>query len=364
LMITVAGLLNLAIPSSQVGFYLLLGLRCFQGLAYGGTLNSVPIYITELSSDALRGAIFQIVALGAPLGVMLSVAVVAIVGDEHWRLCLALAPIFPAMIFFILSLMLPESPRSLCVRGEVEDTQEALDLVFASSPVYGEAHVGKAPTVILEGAADVDQSYADVSRGLFSPSMIRVTLIAISLTAIASGLANTEIAWGPRILKKIAGGEKPSLAVFSCQAAGAFIFLVISACVTDRVGRRPFLWVSYGGVAIIFGLLTVVTSLWLASGLWILRASLQAWMHGNLFIWKAEVFPTSVRSRAIALSDALGIILQIVLPAVVGALFGTVSIRVIMLAFCIVYVFGFWVTLQIPKETANTATSDTMSSQV
>lgn len=363
--IALLSILCLLLPSGEAGFPLLVGLRIMLGVPYGGVFTTAPAFVIEFVPDESRGAVLVLFGFAWIIGAAYSILVVAVLGDEQWRLCFAMAPALPAASFIIAVSMLPESPRQLLVTGANAEAKEALDVIFASPPAYGEAYVGKPPEVTLEAGGDADscKSYQDVAKELCSPALMRITLISICLTSILSGLGNAENAWGPRILKKIAG-EKPGLEVY------AYSYLVMGgACIlvavcTDRIGRLPFLQAGYAGIACVFVGLAATTSLAPACILWNVRAIPDAFMNSTLHLWIMEVFPTALRVRALGLVSVCARILSVLTPLILGAMFGEIHIRWIMIGFSGIYFIGFVVSLQIPYETARLGLPDSTPTQL
>lgn len=364
-LMTIGSFLVLLIPSGTIGFMLLVGLRFLLGMPYGGVFHTVSAYALELSADKVRGAVVCMVSLAWPVGSVYAILLVAIIGEEEWRLCLAVAPVLPAIVFLIAAYNLPESPRWLFINGKEKDAQEALDHVFESQPASGEAYVGKAPEVVVEagGGAEPQRSVAEVLRELYSPALFRITVIAVILAAITSGMSNAEFTWGPRIVKKIAG-EEADLGLFAiAMLVFAFGFLV-NAGMTDRFGRVPLIRFAYAGNTLAFVGLAMVSSMGAASALWIARSFFEACMYSNGVLWMTEAFPTSIRVLSLALTGLLGRVAAVILPVILGSLFGVVDISIIMLGVAAIYGSAFAISMFIPKETANAPIEDTPQSNL
>lgn len=354
----------LFLPTGPVGFPLLVIVRVLQGVPYGGLINLVTTYAIEFSCDEMRGITLVAVSFAWAISGVFSLALIGACGKDEWRLCFAVAPLLPGLLFFICSTLLPESPRWLRVTGSVREAHEALDLVFASRPALGEAYVGESPKVTLEEplSAASNPSFADVVRELFSPALFQITVVSACAYGILAGTGNAVETWAPRILRR-AGGEDPGLAIFSVgvlvgTAAALFVCFTL-----DRIGRRPLIWAGCVGHAISFAGLAAASSMGMAKAMFLVHVFSSPFISAALTMYITEAFPTSLRTSAMGITTAAGRFLSVILPAVLGWLFAHCSTSAVLLLVCASYVAGLLVSLFIPSETARQAMNDSMPSK-
>ena len=90
--------------------------RCCLGCGIGFANSSVPVYLSESAPFRFRGALNQLFQLATTIGIFVAQLVNYGVRnwESGWRLSLGLAAV-PALVLLVGSLILPESPNSLCV---------------------------------------------------------------------------------------------------------------------------------------------------------------------------------------------------------------------------------------------------------
>ncbi|MGZ3750588.1 MAG: MFS transporter, partial [Mucilaginibacter sp.] len=116
-----------AIGSGIAGSYVqLVVYRLIGGVAIGMASTLAPIYISEVAPPNFRGRLGMLQQLAIVSGILLSfVSNYLIVNahfsffsnDTYWRYMLA-AAVIPSLIFFILLLLVPESPRWLVLKNK------------------------------------------------------------------------------------------------------------------------------------------------------------------------------------------------------------------------------------------------------
>ncbi|KRZ14735.1 Proton myo-inositol cotransporter [Trichinella zimbabwensis] len=114
--------------------------RVIVGAAIGISSMTIPAYIAETSPPHIRGrmiVMFQLlITLGFWVSGLLNAAFSYIPDDNlNWRLMLGIAAI-PAFIQFVGFMFMPESPRWLAMKGQVESAFNIL------TGIYGEDETG------------------------------------------------------------------------------------------------------------------------------------------------------------------------------------------------------------------------------
>lgn len=114
-----------SIQTGSVNIGMFLGGRAIAGIAVGGMVGTVPIYLSEISSPAHRGLIGGISGCGISLGTMMSNWVgfacsYAPYGTTQWRLPLGIQIPWGIIMFIGLATFMPGSPRQLVRSGDVD----------------------------------------------------------------------------------------------------------------------------------------------------------------------------------------------------------------------------------------------------
>jgi SP family arabinose:H+ symporter-like MFS transporter len=325
----------------DTAFNLLVIARVIGGIGVGITSVVAPVYISELTLPENRGKIVSIYQLSITLGILLAFLVdwVVLNGagddagiishnaspnffewlfvDEIWRGMLG-TEIPVALLFFILLLFTPESPRWL-VANQRED--EAMNTMIK---IGGE----ELALVQMKEIRDLIKEETGGFKELFSPFLRRPFLIGILLPMFShlSGIAAI-MYFAPNILNEaIASVESSFLgAVLVGLVNTAFTFVAIQYI--ERSGRRKLLLIgvvgaffSLAGVGIMFAMdskLIIIPLLCYVASF--------AFSYGPI-VWViiSEIFPTRIRGLAVSIGSfslmVTGFIITLTNPLLIKAI--------------------------------------------
>ncbi|XP_026479970.1 facilitated trehalose transporter Tret1-like [Ctenocephalides felis] len=96
--------------------------RTFAGIAGGGIIVLVPMYVSEIADDNIRGALGSWLVLLINVGLLIGYLLGACVTYFWLNIILSLGPI----LFLILFLVVPETPVWLVRSGRVEEARRAI----------------------------------------------------------------------------------------------------------------------------------------------------------------------------------------------------------------------------------------------
>lgn len=277
--------------------------RFFLGLAIGFTSVTAPVYVSELSPPASRGMRIGLYQFALTLGIALANLTGYLLASQHaWRAMFGIGA-FPALLFLLLLLTVPESPRWLIANGQAAKAESILQSALG---------LEQASTLLAEITANLRQSSEKRWSALFAPSVRRGLIVAVGFTVLqqVTGI-NTVFYYGPQIFT-LAGIASDKSAIFTTflLAITNVVATVIALTLVDRVGRKPLL---YGGVTGM--LLSLATLAWCfhsqntASPGLALAATLCLLVYVICFAFSmgpigwilvAEVFPLRLRARGVA----------------------------------------------------------------
>jgi MFS family permease len=111
-------------------WYSFLAFRLLGGVAVGGASVISPLYIAEISPARYRGRLVAILQFNVVLGILfafLSNYLIARLhlGATEWRWMLGIQAI-PSAAFYLLPLLIPESPRWLIAQGRDDEARAVL----------------------------------------------------------------------------------------------------------------------------------------------------------------------------------------------------------------------------------------------
>ena len=288
--------------------------RIVGGLGIGIASNVSPVYIAEVSPAAVRGKFVSINQLTIVLGILLAqlanwqIGAYFTSGSETlsetsvewaWR-WMFWAELVPAGLFFILSFLIPESPRWLAAVGRKEDA--GLILTRIAGKDYARQTLAELEQ--LTGQREEKVHW----RSLLQPNVRGVLLIGIVLAVFQQWCGiNVIFNYAHEIFS--AAGYAVSDVLMNIVVTGItnVIFTFVAIYTVDKWGRRTLMFVGSAGLAFIYFLLGsgyfFVVSGWPMLLLVVLAIACYA-MSLAPVVWVvlSEIFPVRIRGMAMALS--------------------------------------------------------------
>ncbi len=204
--------------------------RCLGGLAVGGVSLVAPMYVSEVTPAALRGRMGALYQMAIVTGILTSYLINYLLrgaGPEAWRYMFYTGAI-PAVLYLLLVLFAPESPRFLIKAG-----RDAAALVILTR--IGGADGARAADDIRASLGEDRGRWRDLVKPHVRPPVAIGFVLAILIHL--SGI-NTVIDYAPTIFKS--AGFTLDAALFSTFVVGItnFLFTLVSFWIIDRFGRR------------------------------------------------------------------------------------------------------------------------------
>ncbi len=304
-----ASAIGTAIPKEITTFIVF---RFLGGVGIGIASMATPMYIAEIAPAHLRGrlvAINQIAIVGGIVLVYFANYFIARSGnqewnqDSGWRWMFA-SGVLPALLFALLLLKIPESPRWLVEKNRSE---EAIAIL---TRVAGEEHARVEVQAIASALSQTQGTWRELTGGaLRFPLLVGICLAVLQqVTGI-----NVFIYFGTTIFKNMSAATGVDAGMLQQIIIGgaSMISTVVAVLTVDRWGRRPLMLLGAAGMG--GSLLTMgAMAQWLtdpasASG-WMLLAIVAYVVCFGLSVgpvtWVilSEIFPTAVRGRALGLA--------------------------------------------------------------
>lgn len=211
------------------------------GLGVGIAILVAPMYIAEIAPPKQRGWLVTFNQLNIVLG--LSVAMLSnyfilktVLDPElNWRWMLGVG-FFPALVYFILLFLIPESPRWLIQKGRDEEGLKILQKACGNEEAASEYES------IKKALSDTNNQKPATIKDLFSKSMSYVLIIGFGLAIFQqlSGI-NAVLYYAPMIFESAGSGMDTAFLMAIVVGVVFTIATIISMFLIDRLGRRPLL---------------------------------------------------------------------------------------------------------------------------
>lgn len=291
--------------------------RIIGGVGVGFAAMVAPMLISELAPASMRGRLVSFYQLAITLGILCSYLTNAgllhyadsrvpgsdsflnfYLVSEVWRAMLA-SDIVPALLFFILLFLVPESPRWLMKEKRVQDAQVVLERING-------IEVGRTEMDEIRKTLKEEKSSF---RQLLEPGIKIALIIGLVLPFLSqlSGIT-TVMYYAPAIFEK--AGLGVNFAMGSAAVIGFFnmVFTLVAIWKIDKWGRRPLLIWGFAGLSIslfIIGVLFNQTggdTPFLLGAFILYIAIFAATLGPGVWVIISEIYPTRIRGRAMSLA--------------------------------------------------------------
>ncbi|AUT62947.1 MFS transporter [Paraburkholderia terrae] len=271
--------------------------RFMAGLGIGVELVTIGTYISELVPKHIRGRAFaceQAVGfMAVPVVAFLAWLLVprAPLGLDGWR-WVVLIGAHGALFVWWIRRNLPESPRWLAQQGRVDEADRVMRALEAKVEAeYGKPLPPAAPPVPVLPSG----RFSDMWVPPYRSRTLMLSIFNIFQTVGFYGFAN----WVPTLLIKQGITVTTSLAYSSVIALAAPVGPIIGLFIADKYERKSVI-VAMAALIIVCGLWfsqTTAAALLICLGVGLTLGS--NIMSYSYHAYQAELFPTSVRARAV-----------------------------------------------------------------
>ncbi len=290
--------------------YLFMFFRFVSGLSIGASSVVAPVYISEVAPPKYRGRMVISFQLNVVAGILVAYfsnyLLQGVGGENDWRWMLGVVAI-PSLVFSLLMLVTPETPRWLILYKKDEAAaKKVLELT-------GE----NADQVIAGIKATVTTRTSLLNKQFLRPLMLA---FLIAFFNQLSGI-NAIIYFAPKVFQ-MAGIER-SGALLSTIGIGVvnMLFTILGWYLIDRFGRRLLMYI--GSFGYIFSLTMIAVSFngtdhsMIVYYVFLFIASHAVGQGAVIWVFLSELFPNSVR----AAGTSFGCLTHWVFAALVAQVF-------------------------------------------
>ena len=222
--------------------------RFIGGLGVGASSVTAPTYISEIATAKRRGTMVALYQFFLVFGILVAFisnyALTGFDGANDWRWMMGVEAI-PALIYCLLMLGVPESPRWLiAIKGNREKAKKILQQIHGE----GEANLEMDG---IEAHLNHNQDSGFDVRRLRKPLILAFWLAFFNQW---SGI-NFVLYYAPEILEKTGLAAQNSLESSIAIGGVNFLFTLVGMYLIDRLGRKQLL--IYGSIGYIVSLVMV-----------------------------------------------------------------------------------------------------------
>ncbi|HZE39551.1 MAG TPA: sugar porter family MFS transporter [Stackebrandtia sp.] len=303
--------------------------RVLGGLAVGAASVIAPAYIAEISPANLRGRLGSLQQLAIVSGIFVALLVDYVIanvsgganhpfpwGGDAWRWMFFSGSI-PALLYGVMALQIPESPRYLVSKHELVKAKEVLKRVVGGN---------------------VDKRISEIEKSLKSDKPVRVSdlrgkafglmpivWVGILLSVFQQFVGINVIFYYSSVLWQAVGfDESNSMLITVITSVTNIVTTLVAIALVDRVGRKPLLLIGAAAMTIALATMAYVFG---TAPLEDVHGKMQPVLHGaagsialvaaNVFVFGfgcswgpvvwvllGEMFGNRIRASALALAAA------------------------------------------------------------
>lgn len=299
-------------------FTMFVAFRLVGGIGIGLASNLSPMYIAEISPAEIRGRLVSVNQLTIVIGILAAQIVNWLIarpvpagatpaeilaswnGQTGWRWMFG-AETLPAVVFFALMFLVPESPRWLVRNGRAAEAEKVLARV--GGPGFAAGALGEIRATLADGEIGRVRF-----RDLLEPGLGRLLVVGVVLAVYQQWCGiNVIFNYAQEIFT--AAGYGVSDVLFNIVITGAvnLVFTLVAIRLVDRAGRKPLMVLGSAGLAVVFGLigagyavhsrgLHILVLVLVALALYAVSLAPVTW------VLLSEIFPNRIRGAAMSVS--------------------------------------------------------------
>jgi len=296
--------------------------RFIGGLGVGASTIAAPAYISEIAPQKDRGKLVGLYQFNIVFGILVaffSNYLLNGIGENAWRWMLGVEAI-PALVYTLLVITIPKSPRWLLTKSRNDEALDVLRLI----------HPGKDVEPLLLEMNSEDNS-KELGENIFIKKY-RFPLLLAFLIAFFNQFSgiNAFLYYAPRIFEEAGLGE--STALLSSIGIGItnMLFTLLGVFLIDRLGRKQLMF--YGSFGYIVSLSLVACAFFFDWGglsvpvfLFLFIASHAIGQGTVIWVFISEIFPNHLRGFGQSFGSSVHWILAAIIPSLIPFLFASIG---------------------------------------
>ena len=317
--------------------YVFAAFRFIGGLGVGASTIAAPAYISEIAPAKDRGRLVAFYQFNIVLGILmafLSNYLLNDVGENSWRWMMGVQAI-PSIIYVLLIISIPKSPRWLLSKFKNEEARKVLQIMGQEADYEN-----------MKREIEIDNNNATLADDNIFLKKYRTPLVLAFLMAFFNQLSgiNAFLYYSSRIFQEAGLGE--STALLSSIGIGVvnLIFTLLGVFLIDKLGRKILMYI--GSIGYIVSLSLVAMAFFFQWGgiavpvfLFLFIAAHAIGQGAVIWVFISEIFPNHLRASGQSFGSTTHWVLAAIIPSLIPFLFSTVGPGVVFLFFAVMMVF-------------------------
>lgn len=327
--------------------------RFIGGLGIGASTIAAPSYISEIAPAKERGRLVGFYQFNIVLGILcafLSNYLLSDFGENSWRWMLGIQ-LFPSIMYSILVLYIPESPRWLLSKNRIDEAKEVLNLYTTQDE----------QDLLVLG---IDKSNVPLRETIFIKKY-RYPLLLVFLIASFNQLSgiNAFLYYAPRIFEEAGLGSKTALLSSIGIGIINLLFTMIGVYLIDKLGRRILMIIGSIGYIVSLSLVAIAfylhwTGLAVPIFLFLFIASHAIGQGAVIWVFISEIFPNHLRASGQSFGSSVHWVLAAIIPSMIPILFSNYGVGNVFAFFALMMVLQLVFVLLIMPETKGITLED------
>ncbi|MFZ1291286.1 MAG: sugar porter family MFS transporter [Melioribacteraceae bacterium] len=327
--------------------------RFLGGLGIGISTVVAPAYVSEIAPANKRGSLVALYQFNIVFGILMAFVsnyFLQDIGDSAWRWMMGVGSI-PALIYTLLVLSVPESPRWLLEYKN--DKTKAINSLREIDP-----NINFEEEIL---AIEKEKSDETTQESIFMKKY-RIPLMLAFFIAFfnqTSGI-NAFLYYAPRIFE-LAGLEK-SASFLSSIGIGIInlVFTLIGISMIDKFGRKILMYIGSVGYIISLGLVSLAfflewKGIFVPLFFFIFIASHAIGQGAVIWVFISEIFPNKLRAAGQSFGSSVHWVLAAFIPSLIPFLFKEIGTATVFLFFTLMMIGQlFWVRFKMPETKGQT----------
>jgi sugar porter (SP) family MFS transporter len=326
--------------------------RFIGGLGVGMATVASPMYISEISPARMRGRLAGMFQFNIVFGILIAFVSNYFLGkhvnaEVAWRWMLGVEA-FPALLYSVLCLTIPESPRWLIVHGGRRE--EGMNIFRRINPDLSDSEITALADSVEASVGDKETAVRFFTRRLKIPIMLA---FLVAFFNQLSGI-NAILYFAPRIFEWTGLDKHAALLKSVGIGATNVVFTYVGLWLIDRIGRRSLLYIGSFGYIASLGLCAWAFSAGSYQIVpWCIFAFIAAHAVGQgtvIWVLISEIFPNRDRASGQALGSFTHWFFAASLTFVFPKMAEALKPSVIFGFFCFMMVLHLlWVKFMVPE---------------